>query len=120
MVKLLPGEKRLLYVKKIKILSYKWISWSFRWWDMQAMVTNKRLVTIYGGWEYSYFFKKDDFKKYRKLNDCVIIKHSLGKSDLFGNFIKLVVKGRLPPSRNMGIYTDKSKEIEKIIKKYSN
>lgn len=108
-MKLLPKERKILYLKNVSILWYNWIIFRMIF-NQKCIVTNKRIIFR---WPVSYFYDKRDYEKYRTWG-TFIMKYETGKGKFFGNYIKFMIGGWW--TTNIKIYTDKNKQIAKIIK----
>lgn len=124
MVELLSGEEIMLNLAPVKMLIYKWITCSF-YWTKKILVTNKRIIISFSWFGYesfspamSCYYNGNDSKTHKKFGDSLIIMYKLGKGRLLGDFIKIIIEGRIM-NTNIKIYTNKNHEIEKIIKKNS-
>ena len=129
-MKELHNEKIFLSIHPVKVAFYFGFGFpgSIKWNHM-IKVTNIRIVISFSWFgvhsftpALSIFYKKFDFLQFATgfgpFGDDYITKCKTGTGILFGDYIKLKNKGRLLPFK-IKIYTDKNKEIEKIIKKYS-
>ncbi|MBI1936325.1 hypothetical protein HYS31_07875 [Candidatus Woesearchaeota archaeon] len=124
MVRLLPGEKQILYLKKIKVLYYRFGTGQY-FWDVDAYITNKRVALVFY-WltlkslpsRNNYYYKENEFKKFRKYNDGLILKcEGAGKGRFLGDFVKLLI-GKSILNIYLKLYTSKNYKVEKIVKKF--
>ncbi len=122
MVKLLPKEKVILHLKEITFVLYWFIlMWSY-YSNVDLYLTNKRLIFVlfYGGsrnlpTEITYYFKKQDLEKYKKSSiESLVLSCEEGKGRFLGDFIKF----RILKQIDVRVYSNKNKEIKKIVNKY--
>ena len=91
-------------------------------------VTNKRIIISFSWFgihsftpALSCFYKKSEWQRFGSsfghFGDAYVLNCNSRKGRFLGNYIRLKTKNLLP--LNIKIYTDKNKEMENIIKKYS-
>ena len=123
MINYLPSEISILLLAPVKLLIYKWITGSF-YWTKIVEVTNKRILISFQWFGFesrssalSCYYKLAEYKKHKKFGDSYIINYEVSKG-IFGERIKIVAKQGFM-TYNMKIYTEKSKEIRRIIRENS-
>jgi hypothetical protein len=121
-IKYLPDETKLLLLRPVKLIMYRWIFGSF-YWTKIVEITNKRLIISmqYFGYEskssgLSFWYKESDYQKHKRFGDSFILTYEVSKG-LFGDRIKIVTKQGFM-KLNTKIYTSKCKDVERIIKKH--
>lgn len=134
MVNLFPNERILLKIKSTKLLIYRWFGFQLIY-SVEIIGTDKRIIAIlnkkYGNMQLNFYYNKNEFKKYSNINfkekryfkgdkspDFLIQNYSSGQSTFFGNFFKLFLKRIF--NFKVKMYTIKTKELEKITKKFFN
>ncbi len=125
MVHLLPQEKVIYRLSRVKVLYWKWMTGTFYWYK-KVLVTNKRIIISFQWFgrekfspALSYYYKPKIYRLGgRQFTYGRLFEYHAGKGRFWGDYLRLKVGGQFF-GMNIKIWTKKAFEIEKIIKKNS-